>query len=240
MAIYRSIRMTFWTDTKIAEDFTPEDRYFYLYLMTNPHTNLPGCYEISIRQMSIETGYNPDTISKLLERMDKVHHVLKYKPETKEILLFNWRKYNWTTSNTFLVALKEQTEYIKDPEFKQIVEGFIENDDMVSIPYEYPMDTSVSVSVSVTDINNKPKKEKEVKHKYGEYEHVLLSDKQYERLVADYGEEAVLEGIKNVDEYCQMKKKSYNDYSLTLRKWGITKPKLQEPKAPEGKKRQWQ
>ena len=62
MAIYRSIRMTFWTDTKIAEDFTPEDRYFYLYLMTNPHTNLPGCYEISIKQMSKDLGYEVETV----------------------------------------------------------------------------------------------------------------------------------------------------------------------------------
>ena len=48
MASYRNISMDFWTDSKVVDDFTPEDRYIYLYCMTNPHTNLCGCYEVSI------------------------------------------------------------------------------------------------------------------------------------------------------------------------------------------------
>ena len=55
MAIYRSIQMSFWTDSKVVDEFTPEDRYFYLYLFTNPHTNLAGCYELSLKQASVET-----------------------------------------------------------------------------------------------------------------------------------------------------------------------------------------
>ena len=39
MAKYRSIQTSFWSDSKIIEDFTPEDRYFYLYLLTNEKSN---------------------------------------------------------------------------------------------------------------------------------------------------------------------------------------------------------
>ena len=56
MANYRNISMDFWQDSKVVDDFTPEDRYMYLYCMTNPHTNLCGCYEISVKQMANETG----------------------------------------------------------------------------------------------------------------------------------------------------------------------------------------
>ena len=28
MASYRSVYTTFWTDTKVSDDFTPEDKYF--------------------------------------------------------------------------------------------------------------------------------------------------------------------------------------------------------------------
>ena len=66
MATFRSIHLTFWTDSKVDDDFTPEDKYFYLYLLTNPHTNLCGCYEISTKQMIRETGYNEDTVKALL------------------------------------------------------------------------------------------------------------------------------------------------------------------------------
>lgn len=78
--------------------------------------------------------------------------------------------------------------------------------------------------------NSKEEKRKEKinKHKYGEYNHVLLSDDEYNRLIRDYGEKAVKDGIKNVDEYCQQYGKSYKDYNLTLRKWGIKSPKLEQ------------
>ena len=52
MAIYRSIYLSFWDDPKIADSFTPEDKLFMLYCLTNSHTNIIGCYEISVRQMA--------------------------------------------------------------------------------------------------------------------------------------------------------------------------------------------
>ena len=51
MAIYRNVRLSFWTDNKVIDEFTPEDKYFYLYLLTNPQTNLCGCYETSYKSM---------------------------------------------------------------------------------------------------------------------------------------------------------------------------------------------
>lgn len=86
------------------------------------------------------------------------------------------------------------------------------------------------------DIDKKKKKKKKseaVFHLYGEYKHVKLTDNQYQKLCNDYGEEAVLDGIKNVDEYCQQYGKSYKDYNLTLRKWGIKSPKLAKPTEPK-------
>ena len=94
MAIFRNVHVTFWTDAKVVDDFTPEDKYFYVYLITNPHTNLCGCYEISMKQMSDELGYNKETIEKLIDRFHKIHRVLDYDRQTKEMLLYNWSKYN--------------------------------------------------------------------------------------------------------------------------------------------------
>lgn len=42
MATYRQIYISFWSDTKVCDDFSPEDKYFYIYLLTNPHTNICG------------------------------------------------------------------------------------------------------------------------------------------------------------------------------------------------------
>lgn len=62
-------------------------------------------------------------------------------------------------------------------------------------------------------------KSKPVRHKYGEYNHVLLTDEQYSKLIDDYSETTVKEYIRKVDEYCQQYGKSYNDYNLTIRNW---------------------
>ena len=82
MAIYRSIQPSFWTDSKVSDNFTPEDKYFYMYLLTNPQTNICGCYEISWSQTIDQLGHNKDTILRLLERFEKVHEIIKFKKST--------------------------------------------------------------------------------------------------------------------------------------------------------------
>lgn len=69
---------------------------------------------------------------------------------------------------------------------------------------------------------------REERHKHGEYGHVMLTDKQYQKLVEDYGEDSTKQAIKKVDEYCQQYGKSYKDYNLTLRKWGFDGIKTQK------------
>ena len=157
MAIYRTISLSFWTDSKIIDDFTPEDRYFYLYLFTNPHTNLSGCYEISTRTMVNETGYSKDTIERLLERFKNTHKVLDYCQDTKEVMLINWHKYNWTTSEKFRKALGVEIEKIKNEKFKKYL-----RDQFNGTLYRYGIDTKcidtncsdTSVTDTVTDNNN--------------------------------------------------------------------------------------
>lgn len=66
-----------------------------------------------------------------------------------------------------------------------------------------------------------PKKssQKVERHKYGEYNHVLLTDEQLKKLNEDFGNNTVALYIKKVDEYCQQTGKTYKDYNLTIRNW---------------------
>ena len=169
MALYRSISMSFWTDSKVVDDFTPEDRYFYLYLFTNPHTNLCGCYEISKRQMAYETGYSKETIDNLIERMMLVHDVIRYSPETKEVLLINWYRYNWTASENFRNPLFKEIENIKNDVFKDYLNSLANGVDTVSIPYKDRIETTVTNTNTVS--NTKPKKSNT--HKSKELEEVF-------------------------------------------------------------------
>ena len=136
MKNYRNVSQSFWTDSKVDDDFTPEEKYFMLYLLTNPHTSVCGCYEISMKQMERETGYNTDTVSRLISRMQDTHKVIQYDSETKEVLILNWHKYNWTKSEKLIRAILGAAEHIKSAEFRKYVV------DTVCIRYGYPSDTS--------------------------------------------------------------------------------------------------
>ena len=145
---YSNLSMSFWTDSKIDDDFTPEDKYFFLYLLSNPHTSVTGCYEISMKQMERETGYNTDTIARLIQRMQDVHKVIRYDQETKEVLIVNWHKYNWTKSENLIKSVIRVAQYIKSAEFKKYVL------DTVCIRYGYSIPTSDSDSDSESDTDS--------------------------------------------------------------------------------------
>lgn len=142
MAIFRCVSPNFWSDPKVDDDFTPEDKYFYLYLLTNPHTTLSGCYELGKRQASRELGYNEETVDRLINRMETVHNVIRYDKATKEILLLNWHKYNWSKSPKCLKGVEYSLQNIKSDAFRKYCT------DTLSIQYRYNIDTTVSVSVT--------------------------------------------------------------------------------------------
>ena len=48
MAVYRHIHINYWQDGFVL-DLTPEEKYFYIYLMTNSKTSQCGIYELHRR-----------------------------------------------------------------------------------------------------------------------------------------------------------------------------------------------
>ena len=232
MALYRNVQMTFWTDSKVVDDFTPEDRYFYLYLITNPHTNLAGCYEVSTRQMANETGYSKETIERLIARFISVHGVIKYSSDTKEVLLLNWHRYSWTKSDRFRVALIKDINTVKDSAFKEYLMQLYDGADTVSIPYSYGMDTTVTVTDTVTDTvsvsdtdsdkeNKNTKNIKNPKKEYGEYKKVKLTDEEFKRLVNDFGSAKTEEAINFLDGYIVDKNYKSKEHYIAIRRWVI-------------------
>lgn len=128
MGLYRKVQTSFWSDTKVIDDFTPEDKYFYLYLLTNSKSNLCGCFEISIKKMASDLGYSKDSVENLLNRFQNVHKVIKYDKDTKEIIILNWYKHNWTNSPKFKAALKKEIDLIKSPEFAEYLFLLLDED----------------------------------------------------------------------------------------------------------------
>ncbi len=118
MAIFRKIETTFWSEDAFILDLDKEQKYFYLYLLTNPNVNQSGCYEISKRTMSFQTGFTVQEIDDLLSFFCDANKI-KYDAETSEILINNWFKYNASESPKLIKNIVESIEKVKNEDFRK-------------------------------------------------------------------------------------------------------------------------
>jgi hypothetical protein len=93
VGIKRIVDTSFWTDGKVDE-FTPEDKYFMLYLLTNPFSTQLGIYEISIKQVAFQLGYSVDAVRALIERFENKYGMILFSPATNEIAIKNFLRHS--------------------------------------------------------------------------------------------------------------------------------------------------
>lgn len=153
----RMIDTNLWKDPKVTDNFTPEDKYFWVYLLTCDYGNLSGVFEISLKQISRDMGYSEESVRNLIYRFTEIHKMIAYNYETQEAFIFNWYKYNWTKSPLFEKSLLKHTSKIKCVEFKEIVEKMYEEfkfSNTVSIPYRYHTNTITITNSNTNNISN--------------------------------------------------------------------------------------
>lgn len=118
MSKFRQIQTSFWSDTYIQEEMTAEDKYFYLYLMTNEFTTQIGIYPITKKQMSFDLGYSLESVQTLLQRFETYHKLIKYDTETREIILLKWAENNLNIGGKPVQDLiKKEISQVKNKEF---------------------------------------------------------------------------------------------------------------------------
>lgn len=145
MAKYRNVHTTFWDDGFVL-DLTPEEKYFYLYLMTNGNTTQCGIYELPYRVIEMHTGYNRETVQKLLQRFVE-YGKITYNESTKEIMLNNWAKYNFINSPKVKKCIEKELLAVKHIPFVRSyvtsLEQYGYRIDTVSILLEEKSETKV-------------------------------------------------------------------------------------------------
>ena len=155
MAKYRMVRVDFWKNPIALEEMTPEDKYFYLYLLTNPNTTQIGIYRITKKQMAFDLGYSIESVQSLMERFIRHHKLIRYNPETRELAIKNWGKYNLHKAgkpvmDCIKTELKDVedislisyvSEAIKKEEIRSLYESFCEQDVEKEISHQVDDDT---------------------------------------------------------------------------------------------------
>lgn len=164
MAKFRQVYTEFWEDPKVQEEFTPEDRYFYLYLLTNPRTTQIGIYQITKKQIAFELGYSTESINALIDRFEKHHKLIKYNTETREIALKNWGRYNFNKAGKPVEdCVRSELSRVKDNSLIEYTKPNIENSKIISIYDTYTICGTTGGQEKEEEENNKKKRREEEK-----------------------------------------------------------------------------
>jgi hypothetical protein len=119
MATQRYISTSFWDDGWV-QSIDPSEKLLYLYLMTNPLTNIAGIYKITDKRIHDDTGFNVDMIKKLLKRFAEAGKAYR---SGEYIIIPSWPKHQkWRQKATINTGIQkiiaELPKYIRDMALK--------------------------------------------------------------------------------------------------------------------------
>lgn len=247
MAVKRVVSVGFWTDSKVI-DFSPEDRYFMLYLLTNPHTTLLGVYELNPKVCAFELGYSVEAVKVLLDRFENKYGLIKR--SGNEIAIKNFLRYSVNKGGKPIEdCLRREIENVKDKSLVQFVKMAVIEDKRINASVKTVLDEFVYAEpVEVTQVlpaevpnplempvtefepkEAKPSKEQEAEKKtkaekkvYADDVHLTLAE--YNNLIDRLGsKQAADECIEILSNYKGANGKKYkSDYKAILN-WVIDK-----------------
>lgn len=142
--------------------------------------------------------------------------------ESGIVVIKHWRMHNLLRKDRY-----NPTQYIKEKETLMLNENNsytekppIDLLDTTWQPSGNQMATQDSIGEDsiVKDSLGEKKKEKEIRHKYGEYSNVLLSDSDYEKLKSEFPSDYTAR-IESLSSYIASTGKSYKNHLATIRNW---------------------
>ena len=230
MGIKRIVDTSFWTDRKVDE-FSPEDKYFMLYLLTNPFSRQLGIYEISIRQVAFQLGYSEDSVRALLERFENKYGMLLYSRETSEIAILNFLRHSVMKGGKPVEdCIRQDLEKVKNKRLIDEVFLHLYGRDGLNVTVKKIIDEYINENDIHNDNDNdndrtgddsyhdsSTNRSKPVRHKYGMYNNVLLSDEDLEKLKTEFSDWE--QRIERLSEYIASAGKTYKNHLATIRSW---------------------
>lgn len=92
----RYIDTSFWDDEWVTE-LDPSEKLLYIYLLTNPLTNIAGIYKLTKKRICFDTGFNTTTVDFIFQKFEQAKKVFRC---GEYVILKSWCKHQtWETSN---------------------------------------------------------------------------------------------------------------------------------------------
>lgn len=161
---------------------------------------------------------NPKKIARMIGANDDSLKLLCSKQflipfDTGVVVIRHWKLHNYIQKDRYKETIyQEEKKLLVLPK-----SGIYQTLDTECIQDVSNLDTQIRLDKNRLDKISIDKSGKPQKHKFGEFNHVLLTDAEYTKLCDEYGKEVADKYIQKVDDYCEMKGKSYKNYNLAIR-----------------------
>lgn len=139
MSTQRYIDTSFWDDAWVQE-LDPSEKLLYIYLLTNPLTNIAGVMELTVKRMCFDTGFNSDTVGHILSKFERANKVYKYE---NYIIIRNFPKHQQLENEKIVKGIatilsklpNDVLAYLEQIGYEFDIKGTF---DTLCIPYTYP------------------------------------------------------------------------------------------------------
>lgn len=137
MADYRYFKCKFWADPYIQE-LLPEEKLLYIYLFTNEHGNQAGMYPITLRTIVFESGIESENLKTILAKFRGDGKCIY---QNKIMWVKNFVRHQANKSPKVRKRIATDLEELTDC---NLIGQFLKYNDTLSIPYQYPINTSTT------------------------------------------------------------------------------------------------
>lgn len=154
--IKRVVNTSFWSDEKVLNDFTPEDKYFMLYLLTNEYSTQLGVYYLPIKKAALDLGYSIESVLSLLSRFQDRHKVIKWSNDTYEVAIKNYLVHSVVKGGKPVLdcLLREESEIINKSLLGYIYNNLIKKNITNTTVIEYIEHLSIYKDEYINDNDN--------------------------------------------------------------------------------------
>lgn len=229
MAKQRYIKDSFWTDPYI-EKLSPDYKLVFLYLLTNPLANISGVYELRLKRMAFETGYDQEVVENILKKFVEDSKIIQFESWIVIVNHIKHQSLGELTAKGINREILEAPEEIKSLFEEKTIKNSKEEEYQVLILKEIdkpltrgiqaPTNGAYSV-VKLSEVKLSPSKvEKQI---FGEFQNVKLLPEELIKLNEKFGEKNTLIIIEELSSYMASKGKRYSSHYATLLNWGKRK-----------------
>ena len=123
MSKNRWVNTRFWGDNYII-DLDPSEKLLFLYCLTNDNTSLCGAYEVSLKTICLETGFDKEMVLKILQRFEKDNKIAF---QNGYIIVKNYQK--WQSDNPSVRAgVDREIKQLPEPVRDRLYTAWVQSD----------------------------------------------------------------------------------------------------------------